>query len=34
MDGKNIYLSKIYKYMNVLDKDNLSILGVIKCMLE
>ena len=32
MDGKSIYQK--YKYMNVFHKDNLSILGVIKCMLE
>ena len=33
MDGKNIFIKK-YKYMNIFHKDNLSILGVIKCMLE
>ena len=33
MDGKNISIKK-YKYMNEFHKDNLSNLGVIKCMLE
>ena len=31
MDGKNIFIKK---YMYVSHKDNMSILGVIKCMLE
>ena len=33
MDGKK-YIYQKYKYMNVFHKDNLLILGVIKCMLE
>ena len=33
MDGKNIFIKK-HKLVNVFHKDNLSILGVIKCMLE